>query len=81
MLVEGAGGGCRNIFLPELFFVGTLIAWPEVAALDVAALRVFGMDAADADAGRANFAGVEAVDADAGRPSVTGVDAVDADRG
>ena len=67
MLVDGSGGGCWWRVLAKgagercwwtvlvedsgTFFAGTLIAWPEVAAVDVAVLRVFGVDAADADRG------------------------------
>ena len=54
--------------MPERFFARTLIAGSEVAAEDVAVLRVFGVDAADEDADRANYADEDAADdADAAR--------------
>ena len=65
MLVEGAGGACWNIFCRNAYR-------PDVAAVDVAVLRVFGVVVADADAGRANVTAVDAVDAD--RVYVAGVD-------
>ena len=84
VLIDSAGGGCWWRVLAVgagTIFAGTLFAVSEVAAVNAAALRVFGVYVLDAAADRANVACVYVVDADAARENVFDVDAVDADRG